>query len=141
MSASEDSSDIFNKLWKFFASVHLTVVVLIALAASSVIGTLIPQNEDPMENVERFGKFWFTIFDFLNIFDMYHSGWFRFMILLLGINIVVCSVERLSSTWKILFPKVPNFNLAQFKAHKGEDFEVKTEHQILKNYNLHQEEF
>ena len=136
MSASEDSSDIFNKLWKFFASVHLTVVVLIALAASSVIGTLIPQNEDPAEYAERFGRFWFTIFDFLNIFDMYHSGWFRFMRLLLGINIVVCSVERLSSTWKILFPKVPNFNLAQFKAHPGQEFKVDNNPRNLKDKYL-----
>lgn len=136
MSVSEEPSDIFNKLWKLFASVQLTLFVLLALAATSVIGTLIPQNEDPAEYAERFGKFWFTLFDFLNIFDMYHSGWFRFMILLLGMNIVICSFDRLSSTWKIIFPKTPNFNLAQFKAHKGEEFKVNAAALTLKDKYL-----
>ncbi|MBF0574057.1 MAG: cytochrome c biogenesis protein ResB, partial [Desulfamplus sp.] len=33
-----------NSVWKFFTSVKLTVIVLLLLAATSVIGTVIPQN-------------------------------------------------------------------------------------------------
>ena len=38
------------------------------------------------------------------------------MILLLTINIVVCSIDRLSATWKIIFVKTPLFNLSRFRS-------------------------
>ncbi len=129
---TEDSSDFFNKLWKFFASVKLTIFILSTLAGTSIIGTLIPQNEDPAEYFQRFGNFRYKLFEFLNIFDMYHSGWFRFLILLLGVNIIVCSVERLSATWKIIFTRTPNFNPAQFKTQPGTEFAVKFAPDLLK---------
>jgi cytochrome c biogenesis protein len=54
---------------------------------------------------------------------MYHSWWFRLLILLLTINIVVCSIDRLSATWKIVFVKNPKFKLERFrKLPNREDF-------------------
>ena len=41
------ASDPFNKIWDFFTSVRLTIVILLTLAATSIIGTLIPQNQEP----------------------------------------------------------------------------------------------
>jgi cytochrome c biogenesis protein len=46
---------------------------------------------------------------------MYHSWWFQFLLLLLTINIVVCSIDRISATWKIVFVKNPSFNLSRFR--------------------------
>jgi cytochrome c biogenesis protein len=46
---------------------------------------------------------------------MYHCWWFQFLILLLTINILVCSIDRLSATWKIVFVKNPPFNLERFR--------------------------
>lgn len=46
---------------------------------------------------------------------MYHSLWFRFILLLLTINIIACSIDRLSATWKIIFVKIPPFNISRFK--------------------------
>jgi len=37
------------------------------------------------------------------------------LILLLAINIIVCSIDRLSVTWKIIFVKNPSFNLPRFR--------------------------
>ncbi|MBW2573411.1 MAG: cytochrome c biogenesis protein ResB, partial [Deltaproteobacteria bacterium] len=44
-----------------------------------------------------------------------HSWWFQFLLLLLTINIVVCSINRISATWKIVFVKNPSFNLSRFR--------------------------
>ena len=74
---------LFDDLWDFFASVKLTVLVLLSLAATSIIGTLVPQNEDPVRYYRAFGEVWYRIFYMLDIFDMYHSWWFQFMLLLL----------------------------------------------------------
>ena len=35
-------ANYLDSLWKFFASVRLTVVVLLSLAILSIIGTLVP---------------------------------------------------------------------------------------------------
>ena len=59
----------------------------------------------------------------LDIFDMYHSWWFQLLILLLTTNIVVCSIDLLSATWKIVFVKNPPFKLERFrKLSNREDF-------------------
>ena len=115
MKDTATSADILNDIWQFFSSVKLTVIVLIALALSSIIGTLIPQNQDPVAYVRAFGEFLYRIFHILDIFDMYHAWWFQFLLLLLTINIVVCSVDRLSATWKIVFVKNPSFKASRFK--------------------------
>jgi cytochrome c biogenesis protein len=104
-----------NQIWKFFVSVKLTVVLLLSLAATSIIGTVIPQNESPEAYFHTYGSFLYRLFDLLDIFDMYHSWWFQLLLILLILNIIVCSVDRLSATWKIIFPKKTSFKLASFK--------------------------
>jgi len=90
-------------------------VLLLSLAATSIVGTVIPQNENPAAYFHAYGEFVYKLFNFLGIFDMYHSWWFQFLILLLTINIVVCSMDRLSATWNIIFIKNPLFNLSRFR--------------------------
>jgi len=112
-----------NPIWKFFISVKLTVVLLLTLAATSIIGTLIPQNANPETYFQKFGPFLYRLFDLLNIFDMYHSWWFQLLLLLLTCNIIACSVERLSSTWKLIFPQKVRFKRSTFdKIKQNEQF-------------------
>jgi len=107
-----------NPFWKFFVSVKLTVVLLLSLAASSIIGTLVPQNASPEAYFRTYGAFLYRLFDLLNIFDMYHSWWFQMLLLLLTCNIIACSVNRLSGTWKLIFPKNRSFRLSRFEKQK-----------------------
>ena len=120
MSSKEIPSDlsITDRLWKTFASVKLTIVLLLVLAGTSIIGTLIPQNEEPIGYVQAFGEFLYRLFALLGLFDMYHSWWFITLILLLVINIVVCSIDRLKANRKILFVRHPRFNLARYRQLK-----------------------
>lgn len=122
MKNNKVSSNPVDGLWKFFASVKLTVMLLLTLAVTSIIGTVIPQNENPASYLHEYGKFLYRIFSYLNIFDMYHSWWFQFLIFFLTINIVVCSIERLSSTWKTVFTKNPSFDIVRFKNSFKEEF-------------------
>jgi len=112
---------LFNTVWKFFTSIKLTIVLLVSLAATSIVGTLIPQNQDPAAYVQAFGEFAFQLFSILGLFDMYHSWWFQTLILLLTANIVVCSIDRMSATWKIVFAKKPPFNASRFNNLKDKE--------------------
>ena len=115
MSTKEISADPFTKIWKFFASVRLTIVLLLTLAATSIIGTLIPQNQSPGDYVNAFGAFLSRLFDLLGLFDLYHSWWFQTMMLMLAVNVLVCSIERLSAAWQIIFNRHPKFNISRFR--------------------------
>jgi cytochrome c biogenesis protein len=102
-----------TQLFIFFASVRLTVIVLLTLAATSVIGTLIPQNQNVDAYLHTYGPKLYRLFSVLDMFDMYHSWWFRLLLVLLTINIIVCSLDRLPGVWKIVI-KPPDFKPSRF---------------------------
>lgn len=120
-------NDLIDSAWKFFAAVRLTIVLLLSLAITSIIGTLIPQNESLADYVQAFGEFGYRFMDLLGIFDMYHSWWFQSLLLMLTLNVVVCSVDRISTIGKIIFTRNPSVNISGFKRRKNKE-EFTTNH-------------
>ncbi len=110
---------IYKQTWDFFASVKLAIYSLILIAVTSIIGTLIPQNASQSFYFHKYGNFLYKLFALLNFYDMYHAWWFLLLLFLLVINIVVCSIDRLNKTWKIIFPKKVTFNTERFKKLKN----------------------
>ncbi len=106
-------------LYNLFASVTLTITLLSVLAASSIIGTLVPQNQNAEVYFRAYGEFFFKVFSALKIFDMYHSWWFQTLLILLTLNIVICSIERLPGVWKIVFGVRSRFRAARFQNKPG----------------------
>ncbi len=111
-----------KEVWKFFVSVKLTIFLLFSIAGTSIVGTLIPQNARVEEYLQAFGEFKYRIFDIFDLFDMYHSWWFQLLILMLTANIIICSIDRLSATWKIIFNRNPSIKKSQFKDLNKEEF-------------------
>ncbi len=103
-----------NPLWKFLCSVKLTIVLLLSLALTSIIGTVIPQNENPEAYLHAYGAFRYQLLSALGIFDMYHAWWFQALLLLLTVSIVVCSIDRLSGSWKLIFTRNPTVRPERF---------------------------
>jgi cytochrome c biogenesis protein len=87
-------------LWNLLRSVKLSIFLLILLALTSILGTLIKQNAPTMEYIRQFGPGLYQFLDFFGLFDMYHSWWFRGIIGLLAINIIVCSSARFPRIWR-----------------------------------------
>jgi len=83
-----------NIIWNFFSSVKLTIVLLIILAIASIIGTIIPQREGAMQFAKGLSPDLFRLFMSLDLFDMYHSLWFRLLIACLTLNLIICSINR-----------------------------------------------
>jgi cytochrome c biogenesis protein len=91
-----------NAIWSFFSSVKLTIVLLIILAFASILGTLIPQmpQRESVEFARGLSPGLFRLFSSMNLFDMYHSFWFRLLIGCLAMNLFICSIDRLPAAWK-----------------------------------------
>ena len=105
--ANTGQPGILSRLYAFLASVKLTLAVLLLLAATSVIGTLIPQNAEPAAYLRAYGDVPYRLLRVFDVFDMYHSWWFQALIGLLAANIVVCTVRRWPSTWRIVASRNP----------------------------------
>jgi cytochrome c biogenesis protein len=117
----DKNETIPKQIWTFFASVRLTVYLLVLLAVTSIIGTVVLQNGSPQEYIRLYGPGLTNLIKVLQINDMYHAWWFLLLLLLLCINIVVCSVERLSKTWKIIFPDKITVNPGRFSSLKNKE--------------------
>ncbi|MBU4425984.1 MAG: cytochrome c biogenesis protein ResB, partial [Proteobacteria bacterium] len=91
-----------NSAWRFFSSVKLTIVLLIILAIASILGTVIPQmpQRESVEFAKGLSPGMFKLFNFINLFDMYHSLWFRLLIGCLALNLIICSMDRFQATLK-----------------------------------------
>lgn len=122
----KNQESIANQIWMFFCSVKLTVYTLVLLAVTSIIGTVVLQNGSPQQYIDFYGPGMTNLIHVLDINDMYHAWWFLLLLVLLCINITVCSVERLSITWKTIFPKQLTFSPNRYlKSRNRENFERK----------------
>ena len=109
---------ISDHIWQFFCSVQLTVYTLVLLASTSIVGTLIIQGASRQEYIQRYGETAANLIAIFDINDMYHAWWYLALLVILCINIVVCSVERLSVTWKIIFPKKVEIHTERYDKKK-----------------------
>ncbi len=95
-----------KRIWKFFTSVKLALFLLFTLAATSIIGTIIPQNE-PLEVYEKQFPLWlYHLIIGLQLNEMYHSYWFLILMGGLTLNLIICSVDRWPKTWRLI--KLPH---------------------------------
>ncbi len=90
-----------NPIWHFFSSVRLAIFLLIILAVTSIIGTIIPQGETLQYYLNNFGPGMFKAIKLLRLDDTYHSWWYLTLLGLFSLNLVICTFNRLPFTLKL----------------------------------------
>jgi len=90
-----------NGIWSFFSSVRLTIVLFIVITTVSIIGTVIPQGEAAREFASHLAPGLAFIFHKLQLFNIYHSVWFTTLMILLYLNLVICSWRRFPHSWRL----------------------------------------
>jgi cytochrome c biogenesis protein len=106
----KEKKDIFESIWKSLASVKLAIFILIVLASTSIVGTIVEQGAEPAQNIKLLAKFVgdsaaptvYNVFAKLGFMDMYGSWWFVSFLILFSINLIICSLDRLPKTWKFI---------------------------------------
>ena len=93
----------------FLSSLKLTFTLLLIIALASILGTVIPQEYEGGQSFSHLSPGLVKAFNFLQLFDMYHSVWFIILMCLLSLNLIVCSVNRFPTSWK-LFRKIPSLD-------------------------------
>lgn len=90
---------IGSKIRGLLGSLKFTLFTLFCLATVSVIGTLIQQNQPARFYSEEYGA-WAPLILNIGLENMYHAWWFSTLLLLLVLNIIVCTIDRFPPKWK-----------------------------------------
>jgi len=98
----DQKSTIFDRIYQVFASVKLSLFLFGTLAATSIVGTLIPQESTVEQRLREYGPKLSAMIELLDLADMYHSWWFKVLLGLLTVNLIVCSLRRLPQTLTLL---------------------------------------
>jgi cytochrome c biogenesis protein len=93
-------------LWHFLSSMRVAMVLMLAIAALGVVGSLVIQAppgvvDDPAAKADwlngirpRFGG-WTGVMDTLQLFQIFNSLVFRILVASLTISLIACSVHRI----------------------------------------------
>ena len=101
---------IVDKIWNFFSSVKIGISIIVAVLATSAIGTIFPQKlfvpavteADILAYYEKHYGFAGTLYYELGFYDMYNSWWFITLIGMLGTSIIIASIDRVVPLYKSL---------------------------------------
>lgn len=116
----QSQKGIVHALYQNLSSMRLTVSLFLIVAVSSILGTLLPQGST-LEQLQRdYSPTLSWWIDLLGMNDLYRTGWFRTLLLLLCLNLVVCTIQRLPKTLKLLFHRDETISpdkLEKFNCH------------------------
>ena len=98
------SAPVVNRILDFLSSVRFGVTLLCILVLFSFVGMLIIQ-----QNVNGFDAYYASltpaeklVYGSLGIFDIYYSWYFKFLLIVLSLNIVLASIDRIKPAWKYI---------------------------------------
>ena len=98
-------------LWHFLSSMRVAMILMLAIAALGVVGSLVIQAppgmlNDPAAKADwldgirpRFGG-WTGVMDTLQLFQIFNSLIFRVLVASLTISLIACSIHRTPGMWR-----------------------------------------
>jgi len=98
-------NSFMKSVWSFFTSLKLTITILIIISITSIVGTIIPQNELPAFYLRFYKPATYRLMHFLDIDNMYHSWWFIALLALFTLNLICCSINRFPAFWRMITQK------------------------------------
>jgi cytochrome c biogenesis protein len=97
---------IIDKIWNFFSSVKVGVWLIIITLIASSLGTILPQEmyiDLPPEVYYEQEYGWFgNLYYQLGFNNLYSSWWYLILIAMIGISLVICSLDRVVPLYKAL---------------------------------------
>lgn len=93
-----------TRVIEFLSSVRFGVSLLVLLVVACMIGMLVMQvNVDGFENYyAALTPAQKLLYGNLGFFDIYHSRYFNFLLLVLSLNIVLASIDRFPKAWTFI---------------------------------------
>lgn len=102
----QGSNDVLDRLWRLLSSLRFALLLIALISVGVLAGTLIMQApSDIAANPDRFsawlaqprgryGDTWSAVFAALDLYRVFGSLWFRGLLAVLTLSVVVCTVNR-----------------------------------------------
>lgn len=104
---------VVDKVWNFFSSVKVGVWLIVTTVIASAVGTIFPQemyippNVDPATHYQdQFGLLG-QIYYQLGFHNLFTSWWYMILLAMIGISIIIASIDRFFPLYKILKKQKP----------------------------------
>lgn len=97
------NQSIIDKTWNFFSSVKVGVWLIVIALIASALGTIYPQEMYiPVNAITRDPAIYYEaqfglpgkIYYQLGFHNLYSSWWYMLLIALIGVSLVICSIDR-----------------------------------------------
>lgn len=96
------NKSVIDKIWNFFSSVKVGISLIIINLIAASIGTILPQEfyisvatEEEKKQYYSDVYGWFgEVYYALGLSDLYSSLWFQILVLMLGVSIIIASIDR-----------------------------------------------
>lgn len=99
---------VVDKIWNFFSSVKVGVWLIVITLIASALGTALPQElyippivPPEVYYEEQYGTFG-RIFYQLGFHNLYSSWWYLILIAMIGVSLVICSLDRVVPLYRAL---------------------------------------
>lgn len=73
---------------------RFAVSLLTFICVASIIGTVLQQNQTTNSYIDKFGPFWFELFDAFAIWHIYNSWWFLLIMTFLVVSTSICVLRN-----------------------------------------------
>lgn len=100
-------------------SLPVAIIVILAWAVLTLIGTVVPQGKEPAEYIALYGQLKYDIMRALGIPDLFHSVFFNLVFLWIAVSSFYCNFNRLRDTSRQQFNPIVVYPAAFFKRHKN----------------------
>lgn len=149
---------IVDKIWNFFSSVRNGVILIVIALIASGIGTIFPQamyipanapNRDPSVYYEETYGILGKIYYQLGFHELYSSWWYMMLIALIGVSLVICSLDRFIPLYRALKIQKPkrhySFLSRQRLFSETPDFSPEDKKKVVENlknmrYNIFEQD-
>ncbi len=74
---------------------RFAISLFTVLAIASIIGTVLKQNEPYANYIFQFGQYWFTVFQWMGLYDVYRTPWFVTILAFLVVSTGTCVYRNL----------------------------------------------
>ena len=97
---------LFDVVYDLFSSLKLAFFLMIAIAIFSMLGSTYIEQERPFNfYVSKYGLNEAHLIMSLHLNNVFHSWYYRLLLYLFGVNLIICSIKRLPPVWKHTFGK------------------------------------
>ena len=87
---------VFRSVLRELMRIRLAVWLLLVMTVTMIVGSIFPQGYGAETYIESWGETRYAVFSKLGLLDLFHTKYFLWLGIILMLNLLVCSIVRLS---------------------------------------------